>query len=361
VPEVTVSRLVEVSPPDAGVRSVRVTLTNDCLGVYDVFGKSAVTTCIAAGSMSDPTQGVVDVAEGDTSPSVVGTWPGAAPQPCSGTAPPGAQCVAGGFSVIGALGFTGFGDGMHQFDPSPLRPVLLSPFYMDTTEVTVGRFRALVKSGAFKGALPLLQGDSSISDGAWCTWLGPGTAQNDAYPLNCLTQESAVRICAALNGSLPTEAQWEHAARGRGLGNLYPWGNHILTPPGDCCLASVSRDPPPNDGYCSTKGIEKAGSHPASPTCVGGLGDQTRDGILDLGGSMHELVQDTLQPYDASCWSLTGGGILQDPLCNLPGGPGGRGGFWDSGTAAVAVSVRTTWYPNGTAYGVRCVYPGSGT
>lgn len=288
-----------------------------------------------------------------------GSWAGALPIPCVGAAPSGvdAVCVAGGFSVLGDLAFEGAGDGVSELDPTPLRPVRLSPFFMDRTEVTVKVLRelALDPNKNLAGVTPIIRGAIAGSDD--CTWLGLSDASNDAFPLNCIKRQEAAEICAARGGMLPSEAQWEHAARGRGEGNVYPWGNHEPGP-AECCLSSAGRWSSVNSAppACGVTGIEAAGSHPVSANC-GGLGDQSRDGVLDLGGSLSELVTDSFAPYDAPCWQR-GAGALPNPTCSDASTVNqvGRGGSWNVGLDAVAAPFRRVYVAEGEESGFRCVY-----
>jgi hypothetical protein len=108
-------------------------------------------------------------------------------------------------------------------------------------------------------------------------------------------------------------------------------------------------------------GIEPAGSHPTSAAC-GGLGDQSRDGILDLGGSVSEVLLDNFQPYDAACWTLSGGGVLVDPVCQVAGSVqfSLRGGNWNGGQARTAAPFRDAANADRPTEGFRCAYPGGG-
>jgi len=273
--------------------------------------------------------------------------------PCASSPKAGTRCIPGGFSILGEEVIAG--SSLVGFDPVPLRPAVVSPFLLDTDEYTVGRFRALLQRGPFKGPLPQL-GIPSDPDLKYCTWLGATAPANDHFALNCVYWQTAMLACQAEGGTLPSEAQWEHAARGRGQRRLYPWGNEDAT----CCAASVSRTgPPPYDGLCAGFGMQTVGSHPATAAC-GGLGDVSRDGVLDMLGSLTEAMADSLDQYDAPCWSSAG--ILTDPICRDPASPyAARGSNWNS-DPDVTLPTRLPWQPDGryVTGGFRCVYPSAG-
>jgi formylglycine-generating enzyme required for sulfatase activity len=357
--EVTIDRLVELPLSLTGLVSMRIVLAEDCLGVPS--SSLGGTTCVDGDNLSAPLSMGVDVLAGPPPPTVVGTWPGAVEVPCSAPAPPGRICVPGGFSILGELSFAGIADGV-LLDPVPLRPVLLSPFYIDATEFTVSRLHDL--AGFPATAHPAVPSPSNIAMDpglAFCTWTPTG---NDHKPVNCISWDSAKLACSMAGGALPSEAQWEHAARGRGQRRLYPWGDQTSS----CCAASLSRlGVPPPDGpavECAPgMGIEDVGSHAQSSSC-GGVGDVSRDGILDLGGSVGEAMRDAAVPFTAACWSAPG--IARDPVCDDPSATGQsmRGGYWNGGLGTALSPLRTT-YPQLDATGVygnagsgfRCVYP----
>ncbi len=93
----------------------------------------------------------------------------------------------------------------------PSRWVVASPFLLDRTEVTVAAYRRCVEAEACGKAVA---GDE-------CNW---GEPDRDAFPINCVTWHQAVAYCAWAGKRLPTEVEWEHAARGND-GRAFPWGD----------------------------------------------------------------------------------------------------------------------------------------
>jgi formylglycine-generating enzyme required for sulfatase activity len=359
--EVTIDRLVDVPLPIQGVLTLQIVLREDCLGVPS--SSLDGTTCVDADHMSAPiSSGTAIVAEEPA--SLVGTWSGALAVPCAAPAPAGQTCIPGGFSILGELSFAGIADGL-LLDSVPLRPVMLDPFYMDTTEFTVGRFRKLANFPAGMLPSPPSAANTAADPGlAFCTW--DTTGKNDDKPVNCIGWDGAKLACSKAGGLLPSEAQWEHAARGRGQRRLYPWGDDAST----CCTSSAARvGVPPSMGGPAVEcgpasGIEPVGSHPASSSC-NGLGDVSRDGVLDLAGSVSEALLDNAAPYSASCWNAPG--IAKDPTCvdaSLTD-HSMRGGYWNGGLAIGLAPLRSS-YPKlaapgvsgNSASGFRCVYPG---
>ena len=96
-------------------------------------------------------------------------------------------------------------------DAKPVHAVSVAAFCMDPTEVTVA---------AYKGCTSC----SAPSTSGACTW---GVAGRDNHPINCVDWNQATAFCSAVGKRLPTEEEWEYAARGTPAWK-FPWGN---TPP----------------------------------------------------------------------------------------------------------------------------------
>ena len=96
-------------------------------------------------------------------------------------------------------------------DEKPGRTVEVAAFQIDKTEVTVAAYRACVSAGKC----------SPPSTGNACTWDQSGKEQ---HPVNCVDWAQAQAYCAWAGKRLPTEAEWEKAARGTDR-RKYPWGN----------------------------------------------------------------------------------------------------------------------------------------
>ena len=95
----------------------------------------------------------------------------------------------------------------------PVHTVILDQFYMDIYEVTVGQFRKFVNQSGYN------------YDGNW-----KNVAQyspTDDHPMIYVTWWDAMAYALWADKRLPTEAEWEYAARGGLVGKRYPWGDKI--------------------------------------------------------------------------------------------------------------------------------------
>jgi len=305
-----IDRLVDVPVPTSGIGAVRVVLRGDCFGV-----KASLldhTTCVDGAHLAgSPSDGLEALSDTTPSPTQVGTWAKAIEQLCRSQAPPGSVCIPGGVTFLGDLRLARSDNAETTLPAVPLRPVALRPFFLDVTEFTVGRFRSL--ASRIKGTMPSMPNPTGPLPTVFCTWLGPSDASNDALPLNCLPSATAAEACSLSGGRLPTESEWEHAARGRGQQRTYPWGD---TSP-SCCSTNISF--PITGGAfggatqtCPKRGIVAVGSFKSDP--CGGVNDVSRDGLLDLAGNVSEWVQDQYAAYDDPCW---GSGVPLDPICPL--------------------------------------------
>ena len=335
LPGASIDRVVRLRAPQAGVEIVRIMLDGACFGTGSRF-TDPIETCIDADRVSGtPDDGLEMVDERALNTTLAGSWPDAQPVDCATTPQDGRVCIAGGFTLMGNDVIT-----LDDFDINglPYRPVLVSPFHMDVHELTVADVEAL--AAQLSGELP--------RTGQSCTWGREGD-----LPINCVPPETAAEICALRGGMLPSEAQWEHAARGRGAGLTYPWGEALP----DCCTASFARGP---DGVsdsavlCPPVGIEPIGSHPIGDGCRG-TGDVSRDGVVDMGGSVAELTRDRLFSYADACWQTRG--VATEPTCTQGEGPFSvRGGSWTQSALLLRGSIRGSTHYADFVTGIRCIY-----
>ena len=145
--------------------------------------------------------------------------------------------------------------------------VFLSDYWLDRTEVTVARYRRCVVAG--RCAPP------PYADGA-------ERFDRPELPVVLVTWSEAARFCAWAGGRLPTEAEWERAARGLG-GRRYPWGN-VYNPFLANHGAFALEDLDGRDGFLE---LAPVGSFP---------GGRTPEGIDDLAGNVKEWVADWFAP-----------------------------------------------------------------
>lgn len=355
-PELTIDRVVELPHDVVSTQHIQITLSLDCIGAVPSFLDR--TTCIdrrryagwSAPFASAFNQRIVD--KSAVMHSAVGTSWLARETDCRRPMPAGLDpaeviCIKGGFSFIGAPRWAQMIDPANN--PTPAFPVYLSPFYLDKFEFSVGRFEQLRQKG-IPLELPEPNGSPRQMFSQHCTWQ-PGA--DPRLPLNCLSWVAASQACRASAGELPTEAQWEHAARGRGRGWSYPWGNQKRT---QCCKASWERtwEQVPNIG-CPGGTPDRVGAHDGQGCADGG--DVSLDGINDLAGNLIEFVRDGFRPYTERCGRSAGVSI--DPICVTPPGNAAvlRGLGWVS-SADVEASIFRSHGVVGVWTGFRCAYPG---
>lgn len=226
------------------------------------------------------------------------------------------DCAPGPMVAVAASAFDmGCNEAVDQecFDNEhPVHGVSVPAFQIDKFEVTAGGFEGCVAAGAC--AAPTMQNPA-------CTY-DQGAKAN--HPLTCVTWDQANNYCVWAGKRLPTEAEWELAARGTD-GRRYPWGNDPVA----SCTHAVMRDVNVGIEGCNEGGTMPVGSKPAGASPFG---------AYDMVGNAWEWVEDNYQdnymgaPNDGSAWLAsnpdTHGRVL-------------RGGGYDDSNDKMRASVRT--------------------
>lgn len=151
----------------------------------------------------------------------------------------------------------------------PERSVTLTRgYWMDRHEVTVGQWQLCVDVGSCSEEDATSQIENTV-----CNWQ---LDRADPHPINCVTRSGAEDYCGWVGGRLPTEAEWEYAARGSD-GRTHVWGEDAPT----CEHANIYVLP------CFLSHTEAVESY--------GL-DTSPFGVRDMAGNVAEFVVDTFDP-----------------------------------------------------------------
>ncbi len=165
----------------------------------------------------------------------------------------------------------------------PAHEVSVGDFELLVSEVTVEQYRFCVDAGICT--------DPKTS-GVYANW---GREGRDHHPVNKVNWYQASTYCAWVGGRLPTEVEWEYAARSQGQDYEYPWGDEAPS-----CDHAVFRN---GAAGCGELGSREVCSRPVGHT------DQ---GLCDMAANMGEWVLDGMSttyegaPEDGSAWEPEG-------------------------------------------------------
>ena len=214
------------------------------------------------------------------------------------------------------------------YDELPLHTVYTSAYYIDKYEVTNGQYMGCVAAGfceepVYKHSLTResYYGEPDFHD----------------FPIIAITWFEANDYCHWVGGRLPTEAEWEKAAKGT-RSKAFPWGDQMP----DCDLANSYDN---RTAQFCVGDTAKIGSYPAGASTYG---------VLDMAGNVWEWVNDWYSPeyYRYS--------PLNDPEGIETGSDKViRGGGYDYSWGKLRIPYRSNHHPNQRhlSFGFRCVNP----
>jgi formylglycine-generating enzyme required for sulfatase activity len=262
------------------------------------------------------------------------------------------SCCASG-AVPGGTYYRGY-DGLTFTDRGYAATV--SPFRLDTFEITVGRFRQFV--AAYPGNLPVAGAGKNPHDASDPGWDASWTAimpadrnelaaalacdatkqtwtesagDHEARPANCMTWYEAFAFCVWDGGRLPTEAEWNDAAAGGSEQRAYPWSSEPTSTAIDDTYAI----------YCGSAcgGTANVGAKPKG---------NGKWGQADLGGNVSEWLLDGDAVWTPTCTDCAD---TADELNRVVRG----GGYADDASYLLSASRLTVGRPSRTPrIGSRC-------
>ncbi len=273
------------------------------------------------------------------------------PSPSQEQQPPPLQCPSGMVPIPGGEFTAGSSEGIASDDEKPAHVVTLAPYCIDRHEVTAADYLECYtskkcKRPSKKPYWPDITATEAKAHAPLCTFQHP---KYENHPINCVTWTLADAYCKARNKRLPTEAEWEFAARGP-TPRIYPWGDeeptqaHLNGCDQQCSSWRKSVGLPGTTLHTGDDGF----AHSAT------VGSYVRGasafGVLDMAGNVREWVDDWFGPYPA------------EPTSDPKGPATGerkvlRGGGWDVSYAnRLRTSFRSSEVANARSslIGFRC-------
>ena len=214
----------------------------------------------------------------------------------------------------------------------PAHAVILDAFYIDQYEITNLRYTECVAAGACE---PPSSNASASRDSYY------DNADFAEYPVMFVSWKAAISYCEWRGARLPTEAEWEKAARGGLEGQKYPWADKFDGTLANYCDSNCTfkrNDSDFNDGYIDTAPV---GAYPSNGY-----------GLYDMAGNLWEWTTDWFDPdyYGNSPESNPTG--PEDGITRVV-----RGGSWSDLSPTLQVAYRASNGASGTFdfIGFRCV------
>lgn len=204
--------------------------------------------------------------------------------------------IEGGEFVMGSL--------QGDRNERPLRSVTVATFELMRTEVTVAQYRRCVEIGACTP--PGMR--------KRCNWSHP---DRENHPINCVSWHQANDFARWVGARLPSEAEWEFAARSRGKVQRYPWGDERA----DCTRAVMK-----------TGAGKGCGLKSSAPVCSKPQG-HSEQSVCDLAGNVGEWVADLYGPYELA--PIDGSPQLSQGRRRVE-----RGGGWDDDASELRATER---------------------
>lgn len=231
---------------------------------------------------------------------------------------------------------------------SPAHRVQVSkPFLIGKYDVTVGQFKTFVNETGYQSV-------AETQDATWAydhtkkhwikkpgvSWRNPGTEVGDDHPVTMVCHIDAEAFCAWLSKrdgrkyELPTEAQWEYAARGGKEAQRFPWGDEY--PDGRKLNLADRRSPVP----WADRTVD---DHYSGPSPVGCF-DPNGFRLYDMAGNVWQLCADY---FDPKAYQGTASGVAIDPKGPRTGKKKSvRGGNWAFGAGIARNAFRFGIEPN---------------
>jgi formylglycine-generating enzyme required for sulfatase activity len=193
----------------------------------------------------------------------------------------------------------------------PQKQVQLADYCLDKTEVTVGDYAACVQSGACSPAATTVSWSAPTHDGwsqtkvpvvapasekevkFWSRFCNGAKDDKKDHPINCVDWLQAESFCAAFGKRLPSEDEWEVAARGP-ESRTYAWGG--AEPSADkACWKRIDFDKMSGDGTCAVGNIS---------------GGNTSNGLVGMTGNVWEWTSTREWNQQRNAWLFVdrGGG-----------------------------------------------------
>ncbi|MBN2497462.1 MAG: formylglycine-generating enzyme family protein [Deltaproteobacteria bacterium] len=233
------------------------------------------------------------------------------------------RCLSSWIPIEGGSFEMGSPEGEGVPAEHPQHRVRVPAFEIERAEVSVAQYRRCVQAGAC----------SPPAEASRCNWPASG---REAHPINCVSHQQASQYCAWIGGRLPTEAEWEYAARSAGE-QTYPWGAEAPS-----CERAVFDEP--------ASGGDGCGAGSTRPVCSA-LAGLSAQGLCDLAGNVYEWVADAYHPSyegapeDGSAWLEPDEGMRVR-----------RGGAYDSAADTLRAAYRNSAVPAMpvSSSGLRC-------